>query len=66
MASGVSAGGALAAGPLMTMVDKFANGKLIIPPGVAFFAYISNAALALTAVVTVIGVEEPITPGSNV
>lgn len=59
MASGFSSGGALAAGPLNVLIDKV-EGKIIIPPGTAFFAYLSNGAMALTAAVTIIGSEEPI------
>lgn len=59
MTSGFSSGGALAAGPLFSLVDKV-DGKIVIPPGVAFFAFLSNGAMALTAAVTVIAIEEPI------
>jgi len=65
MTSGMSAGGALAAGPVFELVDFFQNGKIIVPPGVAFFAFVSNAAMALTASIAVIGVEEPIPVTGN-
>ena len=59
MPSGINAGGAFAAGPLFPMIDAV-NGKIVIPPGVAFFAFMSNGAMALTAAVSVIATEEPI------
>ncbi len=59
MPAGFSAGGDLAAGPLFPLIDKV-DGKIVIPPGVAFFPYISNGAMALTAAVAVLGIEEPL------
>jgi len=59
MPNGLSSGGALAAGPLYKLED-YLDGGLIINPGVAFFPYISNAALALTAAVSVFALEIPI------
>jgi hypothetical protein len=59
MPSGFSSGGALAAGPLNFLIDKI-EGKIVIPPGVAFFAFLSNGAMALTAAVSVIATEEPV------
>ena len=46
--NGISAGGAYAAGPMFTMVDNV-GGTIALPPGVAFWPYLSNAALAMTA-----------------
>ena len=57
--SGFSSGGALAAGPLNVLIDRV-EGKIVIPPGVAFFAYLSNGAMALTAAVSVFATEEPV------
>lgn len=59
MPNGFNAGGAHAAGPLFPLIDKV-DGKIVIPPGVAFFPYISNAAIALVAAVAVLAIEEPI------
>lgn len=58
MPNGMNAGGAYAAGPMWQLVDKL-DGKLTIPEGVAFFPYISNAAIALVAAVAVLAIEEP-------
>jgi hypothetical protein len=57
--NGFNSGGAYAAGPLFPLIDKL-DGKLVIPPGIAFFPYISNAAIALVAAVAVLAIEEPI------
>jgi hypothetical protein len=59
MPNGLSSGGALAAGPLYKLVDDV-NGEIIINPGNAFFPYVSNGALALTAAVSVFALELPI------
>jgi hypothetical protein len=59
MPNGLSSGGALAAGPLYKLDDDVSGG-LVINPGIAFFPYISNAALALTAAVSVFALEIPI------
>jgi hypothetical protein len=56
--SGISAGGALAAGPLFPMRDNV-NGAIVIPPGVAFWPFLANAAVALTALVSVEYVQTP-------
>ncbi len=45
MPAGFSSGGDLADGPLYQVIDKV-DGKIVIPPGVAFFPYISNGATA--------------------
>lgn len=60
--NGLSSGGALAAGPLFPLVDKV-DGKIVVPPGVAFFPFLSNGAMALTASVVVIATEEPVQIG---
>jgi hypothetical protein len=60
--NGLSSGGALAAGPVYSLIDKV-EGRIIINPGDAFFPYISNAALALVAAVAVLGWEEVIPAG---
>jgi hypothetical protein len=57
---GLSAGGALAAGPLFQMIADLTDGLLAFKPGTAFFPYVSNAAIALVASVTVIGIEIPV------
>lgn len=57
--NGMSAGGAMAAGPLFETSIDLTQGVLAFPPGTAFFPYISNAALALVASVTVVGLEVP-------
>jgi hypothetical protein len=59
MPAGFSSGGAQAAGPLYSLIDKV-DGKIVIPPGVAFFPYISNGAIALVASVAVLAIEEPL------
>jgi hypothetical protein len=56
--SGISAGGALAAGPLFTMVDNI-GGAIALPPGAIFYPWVSNAAIALTALVTVDVLQTP-------
>ena len=61
---GVSAGGALAAGPLFS-VSIPVNGQIVIAPGTAFFPFLSNGAMALTAIVTVVATEEPVLSGVN-
>ena len=60
--NGISAGGAYAAGPLFTMVDNV-NGAIVIPPACAFWPYLSNAALAMTALVTVDVLQTPFLAG---
>jgi len=60
MPNGFSAPGALAAGALVRLVDDRGDDELQIPPGVAFFPYMANAAMALTAAVAVVGIEEPL------
>ncbi len=60
MPSGFSAPGALAAGAPVRLVDDRGDDELQIPPGVAFFPYMANAAMALTAAVAVVGIEEPV------
>ena len=59
---GLSAGGAFAAGPLFAL-DLNIAGQIVIAPGTAFFPFLSNGAMALTAVVTVFATEEPVTAG---
>jgi hypothetical protein len=59
MPSGLNAGGAFAAGPLFSLVDPV-NGEIVIPPGNAFFPFISNGALALTAAISVLALELPV------
>jgi hypothetical protein len=61
---GYSSGGALAAGPIFS-IDIPVNGQIVIPPGAAFFPFLSNAAFALTAIVTVVATEEPVLTGVN-
>lgn len=56
--NGISAGGALAAGPLFTMRDDV-NGAIAIPPGWAFWPFLANAAVALTALVSVDVLQTP-------
>ena len=56
--NGISAGGALGAGPLFNMIDTV-NGAIVLPPGTAFWPYLSNAALALTALISVDVVQTP-------
>lgn len=59
---GLSAGGAFAAGPLFSLSVPV-NGSIIIAPGTAFFPFLSNGAMALTAIVTVVATEEPVLSG---
>jgi hypothetical protein len=59
--NGYSSGGALAAGHPFSLKDR-AWGKICVPPGVAFFPYVSNAAIALVASVAVFGWEQQINP----
>jgi hypothetical protein len=61
---GLSAGGAFAAGPLFSFTVPV-NGSIVIAPGVAFFPFLSNGAMALTAIVTVVATEEPVLAGVN-
>lgn len=56
--NGISAGGAYAAGPLFTMRDDV-NGAIVIPPGVAFWPFLANAAVAMTALVSVDVLQTP-------
>ncbi len=58
---GFSAPGANANGPMFGIQD-YTWGKIVIPPGVAFFPYCSNAAIALVASVAVFGWEQQINP----
>ena len=60
--SGISAGGALAAGPLFTMMDPV-NGSIVLPPGAIFYPWVSNAAIALTALITVDVMQTPMLVG---
>jgi hypothetical protein len=60
--NGISAGGAYAAGPLFTMMDPV-NGSIVIPPACAFWPYLSNAALAMTALITVDVLQTPFLAG---
>jgi hypothetical protein len=59
--NGFSSGGALAAGALFSLVDEV-WGKILVPPGVAFFPYVSNGAIALVASVSTFGWEQVINP----
>jgi hypothetical protein len=59
MPSGLNAGGAFAAGTMFPLIDPV-DGCIVIPPGIAFFPYVSNAAMALTAAVSVLGLELPV------
>jgi hypothetical protein len=59
MPAGLNSPGAYAAGGLFTMVDNV-DGGIIVNPGNAFFPYISNAAIALVAAVSVFALEIPI------
>ncbi len=59
--NGISAGGAYAAGPLFTMRDDV-NGSIVLPPGASFWPYLSNAALAMTALITVDVIQSPFLP----
>ena len=59
--NGFSAGGALAAGAASDIQDMV-WGKIVVPPGVAFFPWVSNAAMALVASVSVFGWEQVINP----
>ena len=54
-------GGALGNGPQFEIQDMV-WGKICVPPGVAFFPWVSNAAMALVASVAVFGWEQPINP----
>lgn len=58
MPAGFSSGGTIGNNLWIEAIDKVC-GKIVIPPGVAFFPFISNDALALTAAVAVLGIEEP-------
>ena len=60
--AGISAGGAYAAGPLFTMVDNV-DGAIVLPPGALFYPYLSNAALAMTALITVDVLQTPFLAG---
>jgi hypothetical protein len=57
---GISTGGAQAAGPLYPMID-WTWGKIVIPPGVAFFPAVSGTTITMTASVAVFAWEQPIT-----
>ena len=59
--NGISSGGALGAGAMFPLVDEV-WGKILVPPGVAFFPYISNGAIALVASVSTFGWEQVINP----
>ena len=61
---GLSAGGAIGAGPLFPLID-WTWGKIVIPPGVAFFPGIFGGTLTCTASVAVFGWEETIAPGGG-
>ncbi len=61
---GMSAGGAQAAGPMYELVD-WTWGKIIIPPGNAFFPAVSGNTITLTAAVAVFGWEQVIAPGGG-
>lgn len=56
---GLNAGGAYAAGAMFQLVADLSDGVLAFAPGQAFLPYVSNAALALVAQVSVIGLEIP-------
>jgi len=56
---GFSSGGAIAAGPFYELMD-WTWGKIVIPPGVAFFPGISGGTITMTASVAVFGWEEVI------
>jgi hypothetical protein len=60
--NGLSAGGALAAGPLFSLMDPV-NGFIVIPPGVIFLPFVANAAVALTALVTLDVIQTPMLTG---
>jgi hypothetical protein len=60
--NGLSAGGALAAGPLFNLRDDI-NGAIVVPPGSAFWPFVSINAVALVANVTVRWIEVPIPTG---
>jgi len=60
--NGLSAGGALAAGPLFQLMDPV-NGFIVIPPGVIFLPFVANAAVALTALVTLDVIQTPMLTG---
>ena len=57
---GLSAGGAVGAGPLFPLID-FTWGKIVINPGVAYFPAITGGTITCTASVAVFGWEEVIT-----
>ena len=59
--NGYSSGGALAGGMLYEIQD-LVYGKIVVPPGVAFFPYVANGAIALVASVSTFGWEQPINP----
>jgi len=61
---GLSAGGAIGNGPLFPLMD-WTWGKIVIPPGVAYFPAVSGGTLTMTASVAVFGWEEPITSGGG-
>ena len=56
--AGISAGGAYAAGPLFQMFDPV-NGFIVLPPNTAFWPYLANAAVAMTALITVDVIQTP-------
>jgi len=60
--SGISLPGASAAGGIITARDHV-EGTIIVKPGVAFFPYLSNAAGALVASISILGIEDPIPAG---
>ena len=61
---GISTGGAQAAGPMYQMID-WTWGKIVIPPGVAFFPAVSGATITMTASVAVFAWEQPISPSGG-